>query len=290
MTIQFKVTGRMAGAFCSMALGAAALVAPAFAGAPPPSKLETLKIADDLYVIHNAFVPGNVTVLITNQGVVLVDDKFEVDVDNIVAEVRKLTNQPIRYVVNTHYHGDHSGGNAKLQAMGVQVIASENARVKMAEANQPGQPAVTIENRGNITLGGKRAEIYHFGRSHTDGDIVVYFPQHRAIAMGDMYTFGDDVPQLIDYSGGGSARAWTSTLDGVLLLDFETVIPGHGPLAKKSNLREFRESTVQLRTRVKQLLAEGKGRPDIEAMVRKEFHWADLHVGRGLDGLIAEMR
>lgn len=288
MTIRNQ-TGHVAGLACSLLFGAAFSTA-ALAGAPPPAKLDTIKLADDLYVIHNAFVPGNVTVLVTDQGVVLVDDKFEWDVDNVVAEVRKITSQPIRYVVNTHYHGDHSGGNAKLQAMGVQVIASENARVKMVEANQPGQPVVTIENRGNITLGGKRAELYWFGQSHTDGDLVVYFPQHRAIAMGDMFTFGDDVPQLIDYSGGGSARAWTGTVDGVLLLDFETVIPGHGGVTNKAELRKFRESTVQLRTRVKQMLAENRTRADIEAMVRKEFHWADLHVGRGLDGLIAEMR
>ena len=85
-----------------------------------PAKLTTVKVKDDLFVIHNDFVPGNTTVLITNEGVVLVDDKFEIDHDNIVAEVKKLTNQPIKYVINTHHHADHSGGNAKLQAMSVQ--------------------------------------------------------------------------------------------------------------------------------------------------------------------------
>lgn len=288
MTIRKQVS--CARAFFGSLLFGAALSSPAFAGAPTPAKLETIKLADDLYVVHNQAVPSNVTVLITNQGVVLVDAKFDWDIDNVVAEVRKVTTQPIRYVVSTHYHADHTGGNAKLQAMGVQVIATENARVKMAEANQPGQPVVTIENRGNITLGGKRAELYWFGRSHTDGDLVVYFPQHRTIAMGDMFTFGNDVPQLIDYSGGGSARAWTDTLDGVLLLDFNSVVPGHGPVTNKDQLRKFREGTVQLRTRVKQLLTENKSRADIEAALRKEYFWADLHVGRALDGLIAEVR
>src|ERR1700685_371485 len=88
-----------------------------------PSKLSTVKIKDDLYVIHNDFVPGNSTALITNEGVVLVDDKFEVDHNNILAELKKVTNQPVKYVINTHHHGDHTGGNAKMQALNVQIVA-----------------------------------------------------------------------------------------------------------------------------------------------------------------------
>ena len=273
------------------ALVGTALLAPvALAGSPPASKLDTTKVGDGLYVIHNALVPGNVTVMVTNDGVLLVDDKFESDLDNLLAEVRKLTSQPVKYVINTHYHGDHTGANARLQAMGVQVVASSNARAKMVEAKQPGWPSITVENRGTVHLGGKRAEIYYFGRSHTDGDVVVYFPDQKVVAMGDMFTFGDDVPQLVDYAGGGSARAWPNTLDGVLMLDFNAVVPGHGPNATKADLRKFRDSTVLIQTRVKQLLAEKRGRADIDAMLRKEFHWGDLHSGRGLDGLIAEMQ
>src|SRR5205809_526430 len=104
-----------------------------------PSKLNTVKIADDLFVIHNDFVPGNTTALITSEGVILVDDKFEIDFANIVAEVKKLTPQPIKYVINTHHHGDHSGSNAKMQAMNVKVIASEQARGNRVEAKQRGQ-------------------------------------------------------------------------------------------------------------------------------------------------------
>src|SRR5262245_4530238 len=74
------------------------------------AKLDLVKVKDDLYVIHNDFVPGNTTALITNEGVVLVDDKFEIDSANILAELKKITNQPVKYVINTHYHGDHSGG------------------------------------------------------------------------------------------------------------------------------------------------------------------------------------
>src|SRR5215208_6052699 len=111
-----------------------------------PSVLSTIKIKDDLFVIYNDLVPGNTTVLVTNQGLILVDNKFEIDFDNLMTQIRKISNQPIRYVINTHYHADHSGGNPKMQAQNVQVVASERARRKMVETNQPGTPNVTLEN------------------------------------------------------------------------------------------------------------------------------------------------
>src|SRR5437867_12701143 len=94
-------------------------------GPPQPAKLDLVKIKDDLYVIHNDVVPGNSTALITDEGVVLVDDKFEVDHDNIMAQLKKVTNKPVRYVINTHHHGDHSVGNVKLQQMNAHGVASE---------------------------------------------------------------------------------------------------------------------------------------------------------------------
>jgi len=255
-----------------------------------PAKLNTVKLTDDLYVIHNDFVPGNTTALITNEGVVLVDDKFEIDFANIVAEVKKLTNQPIKYVINTHHHADHSGSNAKMQQINVQVIASEQARENMVDAKQPGQPTMVFDHHAHVYLGGKNVELYHFGRSHTNGDVVVLFPAQRTLAAGDMFTFGDDVPELIDYPGGGSAKEWTSTLDSVLQLDFNNVVPGHGNVTTKADMRKFRDSTLRLRNRVHELVGQKKSRADIEKVMRSEFHWADLHVMLSLDGAIAEMQ
>lgn len=255
-----------------------------------PSKLNTVKIADDLFVIHNDFVPGNTTALITNEGVVLVDDKFEIDFANIVAEVKKLTNQPIKYVINTHHHGDHSGGNAKMQAMNVQVVASEEARENMVDGKQPGLPTMVFEHHAHIYLGGRNVELYHFGRSHTNGDVVVLFPAQRTLAAGDMFTYGDDVPELIDYSGGGSAKEWTSTLDSALQLDFNNVVPGHGNVTSKSEMRKFRDSTLRLRNRVHEMIGQKKTRDEIATMLKTEFHWAQLHLDRGLDGALAELQ
>ena len=130
-------------------------------------------------------MPGNSTALVTSEGVVLVDDKFEQDAPNILALLKTVTNQPVRYVVNTHYHADHSGGNARLQMAGAQVIASEQSHRYMVDAKQPGQPTVTFADRASIHLGGKDVELYYFGRAHTGGDIFVYFPADRALAAGD---------------------------------------------------------------------------------------------------------
>ena len=255
-----------------------------------PAKLVTIKIKDDLFVIHNDFVPGNTTVLVTNEGVVLVDDKFEIDHENIMAQLKKITNQPVKYVINTHYHGDHSGGNPKLQALGAQIITSQQARDKMVEIKQPGMANVTLDNSIRLFLGGKRLEVYRFGRAHTDGDIVVLFPDHRVLSAGDMFTFGDATPQLIDYAGGGSARDWTGTLDGALRLEFDQVVPGHGLVTTKQEMRKFRDSTVTLRTKVHDMIVGKKTKADIEKMLRTDFKFADLHIERSLDGLMLELQ
>jgi glyoxylase-like metal-dependent hydrolase (beta-lactamase superfamily II) len=254
------------------------------------AKLSLIKLQDDLYVIHNVFVPGNSTALITNEGVILVDDKFDIDHDNIVAMLKTVTSQPVKYVINTHFHADHSGGNAKLQAAGTLAVASAQARARMVEGKLAGLPDITVQPRGTLYLGGKTAEIYWLGRSHTDGDVVVLFPQQRVLAAGDMYTNEKDTPELIDYSGGGSAKEWPATVDKMMKLDFDTVVPGHGDVAKKADLVKYRADVQRLWDLASQMVKAGRSKSDVEKAMRMEFNWADLHVMMGLDGLIKEAR
>jgi cyclase len=255
-----------------------------------PAKLTTVKIANDLYMIHNDIVPGNTTALVTDDGILLVDDKFAVDHDNLIAEVKKLSAKPVKYVVSTHHHADHTGGNPAMQKMDVKVIASEQARQNMLDAKQPGQPDIAVERRATITLGGKVAEIYYFGRAHTNGDIVILFPQERVLSAGDIFTFGDATPQLIDYSGGGSAKEWTTTLDGALKLDFDTVVPGHGNLAKRADMMAFRNTTLALRNKVHEMQMQKKSRDEISQVLKSQFKWGDLQFLLSLDGLLGETR
>jgi glyoxylase-like metal-dependent hydrolase (beta-lactamase superfamily II) len=177
-----------------------------------------------------------------------------------------------------------------MQAMNVQAIASEQARENMVDGKQPGLPTVVFDHHAHVYLGGKNVELYHFGRAHTNGDVVVLFPAQRTLAAGDMFTFGDATPELIDYPGGGSAKEWTSTLDSVLQLDFDSVVPGHGVVTTKQEMRKFRDSTLALRNRVHALVVQKKTRDEISKAMRSEFHWADLHVMLSLDGAIAEMQ
>jgi cyclase len=276
--------------FGALLLGCVALPSAHAQFGSEPAKLSLVKVQDDVYVIHNDFVPGNTTAVITNEGVILVDDKFEIDHDNLVKMLKTVTNQPIKYVINSHYHADHSGGNAKLQAGGTLAVASAQARERMVAGKQPGLPNITVEPRGTLWLGGKSAEIYWFGRAHTDGDVVVLFPQNKLLAAGDMYTTGEGTPQLIDYAGGGSAKEWTATVEQVLKLEFDTVVPGHGPVVKKADITAFRDSTKRLTELISQMVKQGKSKADVEKAMRMEFGWQDFHVQMALDGLINEMK
>jgi glyoxylase-like metal-dependent hydrolase (beta-lactamase superfamily II) len=221
---------------------------------------------------------------------VLVDDKFEVDYPNILAELKKITNQPVKYVINTHHHGDHSGSNARFQATSAIVVATEQAYANMVDGKQPGQPTMTFTGRGAIHLGGKDVRMYYFGRSHTNGDAVVLFPAQRVLAAGDMFTFGDATPELVDYAGGGSAKEWPGTLDGALQLDFDTVVPGHGEVTTKAEMQKYRASTLELRNKVHDMIVQKKTKAEIEKMLRTDFHFADLHIQRSLDGLMVELQ
>jgi len=255
-----------------------------------PATLDVVKLKDDLFVIHNDYVPGNTTVMVTNEGVILVDDKFEIDFDNILAEVKKITNQPVKYVINTHHHGDHSGGNAKLQALGAQVVTSWQARQNMVDGKQPGLSNITIDNRASLYLGGKRVDLFYFGRGHTNGDIVALFPAQRVLASGDLFTIGDTTPELVDYPGGGSAKQWPQTISGVLSLDFDRVVPGHGTVGTKADMRKFYDTSVKLKDRVHEMIVAKKSKDEIAKMLTAEFHYAEFHLGMSLDGLLVELR
>ena len=184
-----------------------------------PAKLDTIKVKDDLFVIHNNIVPGNSTALVTNEGVILVDDKFEVDHDGIMAELKKITDKPLKYVINTHHHADHSGGNAKMYDSGAQIISTANARKNILEKRQPNAPPnvlparIVFTDETSVFLGGKEVRAHHYGRGHTNGDAVIYFPLLKVVHTGDLMS---GATPLIDYNGGGSVVEWPKTLDAVM--------------------------------------------------------------------------
>jgi glyoxylase-like metal-dependent hydrolase (beta-lactamase superfamily II) len=243
--------------------------------APPALMMEKTK--DDLYTIIGD--GGNVAVLVTNEGVLLIDDKFEQDHDQIVAKVKSVTNQPIKYVISTHYHADHSGGNGKMQQMGgVEIISTANSRKNILEHKQSNAPPnvvparITFTEETSVFIGGKEVRARYFGRGHTNGDAVIYFPADRTIHTGDLMA---GASPLIDYNGGGSLVEWAKTLDGVMKnLDFDTVIPGHGNVTNKAGLQTYRDNVDKLRTRVTGLIKQGKSQTEIAKVMETEYSWA----------------
>ena len=217
----------------------------------PPLTME--KVTDNLYVIIGN--GGNVAVMPTTEGVILVDDKFAADAPEITAKVKSITDKPIRYVLNTHQHGDHTGGNEALLAASAEIIIHKNARANMVTGKQPGLPRITFSDETQVFLGGQEVRARHLGRGHTNGDAVIFFPAERVLHTGDLFVNGG--APFIDYSSGGSLVAWDKTIEQALAYDFDTVIPGHGPVAKKADLVKWRQTLATLRTRAKEACAGG---------------------------------
>jgi len=180
---------------------------------------------------------GNSTVRVTDQGVILVDTKIlgEANYNALMDQIRTVTNQPVRYAVITHVHQDHSGNTDLFIKAGAQVVAHENLKKNLETYNppqgKPGTPNVTYAKDYVIKVGNAEARVYHLGAGHTSGDSYVYFPDLRTISTGDAFA-GTNLN--CDYANGGSILSWAKTLEAVLKLDFDTVIPGHeaNPMTK----------------------------------------------------------
>ena len=233
-----------------------AVVGQAQQGAPPPAQLRIEPVKPGLYAILN---PGSNTlaVRVTDEGVLLVDDMFERNYDQIIALVKTVTSQPVKYVVSTHHHPDHTGGNVRFLQHAT-IVGHKNARAAMTGGPKPlpGPPPVTFATEAAIHLGGAEVQLHYLGTGHTNGDIVVYFPDLRVIAMGDLFVVLGNVP-YVDYAGGGSTLGWIPTLENALKFDFDTVIPGHGPVATRADLLKYKNSLQTLHTRTRELIKQG---------------------------------
>lgn len=244
----------------SFALGGLLLAWTQAPQAPTGNQLTVEKIAEDLHVLVGS--GGNVAVYTTSGGLILVDDKFERNVPEILEKVKTISDQPVRYVLNTHQHGDHTGGNAMIQQKtGAKLFAHVNARDNMVERKMPGVPGETFTGKKTIKLGGKQVEAYYFGRGHTNGDAVYVFPARKTIHLGDLFSYGGP---FIDYSSKGSGVEFAGTLGKVLEVQFETVIPGHGPISKKADLETYRQEIATAVSRVQQQKSAGGAKDQLK--------------------------
>jgi glyoxylase-like metal-dependent hydrolase (beta-lactamase superfamily II) len=257
-----------------------------------PRPLRTEKVKGDLYMISGE--GGNVALYATSEGVILVDDMFDRNHADILAQLKAITDRPLKYVINTHQHDDHAGGDFKMLPI-AEVIAHKNVRANLTHIKQPyyedtpgtpiGLPRITFTDELDVHLGGKDVQAYYFGRGHTSGDAVIYFPEQKTIHTGDLFLStraparADNpprprgVPIYVDYAQGGSFFDWSKTLDGVLRLDFDTIIPGHGPVVGKADLLTFKADLEAMRARLVDLIATGSSRAQLVKTLEDDYGW-----------------
>jgi glyoxylase-like metal-dependent hydrolase (beta-lactamase superfamily II) len=274
------------------ALGAALTTLAALVAAPPSGldaqELTIEQVKPGLHVILGS--GGNVGVRVTSEGVILVDDKYPQNFAEIQRLVGQVTDLPVRYVLNTHHHGDHSGGNAQYLPL-ADVIAHQNARDNMVRGNQDGLPRVVFTDQTAVYLGGVEVRAFHMGTGHTNGDAVIYFPDLRTVHGGDLL---HGIAPFIDYANGGSSKGWVGTLNNILALDFDTAIPGHGDVMDRSDVIAFRNQMEAVRARMADLIRRGGMRRDVASeFVTPELSWTTIATGlfmqRSVSGLYDEI-
>ena len=242
---------------------------------------------------------GNSTVRVTDQGVILVDTKNlgENFYNDLVAQIKTVTSQPVKYVVITHVHQDHSGNIGRFVKAGATVITNIGLKQELetggadgkgytSAQGKPDAPNQTYNGKSKkISLGKAKAEIYHFGKAHTGGDSEVYFPDVKVISMGDELVAQ---PPNADYPNGGSVLEWPGVLANALKLDWDTAIPGHGNdpmtradvMAFQHKMDLVAKKAIELR---KQGVAKDQIRAQIQAQVPEMAPWM-------MTGLVNDMR
>lgn len=271
---------------CSI-LGATSLVV-APDGARAQNDLTIEQVKEGLYAIIGS--GGNVGVRVTSEGVILIDDKFPrnfADIQDLVGQVSDL---PVRYVLNTHHHGDHSGGNVEYIEI-AEIIAHQNARDNMVRGDQDAPPRLVFTDQTAVYLGGVEVRAFYMGRGHTNGDAVIYFPDLRTVHGGDLL---HRIAPFIDYGNGGSSEGWVRTLNNMLALDFDTAIPGHGAVMDRDDVVQFRNQMEALRARMADLIRSGMPKSQAADRIRtEELSWTmqerGLFMQRSVPGFYDEI-
>jgi len=221
---------------------------------------------------------GNVTVAVGDDGIIMVDGQFAPMHDKLKAAIAAVSPQPVKFLINTHFHGDHTGGNEAFAKDGATVVAHVNVRERLAAgttngltgAKTPPRPAGALPSKTytdgmTIEVKGRSAVLKHPAAAHTDGDTYVYFADANVLSTGDTVTIAR-YPN-IDFANGGNIKGMIAASDAYLALtnDATRIVPGHGPLANRAMLIEYRAMLVTARDRMAALIAAGKSESDVLA-------------------------
>ena len=241
-------------------------------------EVKTTDLGNKTYLLEGA--GGNVTVAVGTDGIIMVDSQFAPMHDKLKAAIEKISPLPIKYLINTHYHGDHTGGNAAFHKDGATVVAQDNIRARLVAGTTNGltgnkTPPVAADalptdtyfgGSKTVQIGGRKALLNHVYNAHTDGDTWVFFDDANVLDTGD--TFGNTGRyNTIDFANGGDIRGLIRAADAYIKVsnDQTKVVPGHGALANKANLIAWREMLVTSRDRIQKLFNEGKSEQEVLA-------------------------
>jgi glyoxylase-like metal-dependent hydrolase (beta-lactamase superfamily II) len=250
------------------------------AATPPPdfSKVEikTTDLGDNMYMLEGQ--GGNITVAVAKDGIIMVDGQYAPLHDKIKAAISNVSMLPIKYLINTHFHGDHTGGNEPFAKDGATVVSEINVKSRLAAGTTNGLtgvktppvpeaalPSKTYTGAFHIRLRGRVADLKHIEHAHTDGDTYVWFKTANVLSTGDTFTNGR-YPN-IDFANGGNIKGMIAATDAYLkLVNAKTrIVPGHGPLADKAVLAEYRTMLMTARDRMAKLVKEGKSEDEVVA-------------------------
>lgn len=238
-------------------------------------EIRTTKVAEGLYMLEGA--GGNIGLSVGADGPFVIDDQYAPLAPKILAAIAEVTPDPVAFVLNTHWHGDHTGGNEAMGAAGALIVAHDNvrSRLKDGQIRSSGQttppapagalPVITFSEALTFHWNGGEIRAFHPPRAHTDGDAIVHFTKLNVIHMGDVF-FNGNYP-FVDLDSGGDLDGYISAHDLVLSManDRTRIIPGHGPLASKADLQRTRDMIAQVRLRVAALIERGLSEEEILA-------------------------
>ncbi|HEY5749982.1 MAG TPA: MBL fold metallo-hydrolase [Chryseolinea sp.] len=239
-------------------------------------RIRPVLVSNNLYMLKGS--GGNIGVLIGNDGTLMIDDQFAPLSNKINGAIKTLSPGEIKFLINTHVHGDHTGGNDNFKKMGITILAQDQVRERMTKETvnrmnekvpprgKDALPDITFADKLNLHINDEDIELIHFDPGHTDGDVIVHFKKADVYHMGDMFvTYGYP---FIDVSSGGSVNGMISTLDKVLALmdDHAKVIPGHGELSTKADVKVFRDRLADIRDQVAAALKKGKKKEDLASL------------------------
>jgi len=226
-------------------------------------EIKITPVKDNIYMLQGA--GGNIGVLTGEDGIFMIDDQFAALSSKIKAALNTISDQPVKYLVNSHHHGDHTGGNANFQDDGALVFAHENVRkrLKADTTKVNGLPIVTFNSEINLHINGNDIVVAHVHNAHTDGDALIYFPQSNVLHTGD--TFFNGMFPYMDLNSGGSINGNIAAAQtGLNLINKNTkIIPGHGSLASYSDYEEYLKMLKNIRDNIFEAISEGKSEFEI---------------------------